>query len=113
MNFGESKLRMNAFFSIHDQLLSFNLDATQSYHKLKHGQKWCLCLIYFDEKSSYEIVLEKDGSVSIHHKNMHTLPTETFKIKHSLFHEIVSKIFIRDISHCYSFRHQGRSQDSN
>ena len=30
MNFGESKLRMNAFFSIHDQLLSFNLDATQS-----------------------------------------------------------------------------------
>ena len=38
-----------------------------------------LRLIYSDKKSSYENLLEKDNSVSIHHKNIQVLAIEMFK----------------------------------
>ena len=39
-------------------------------------------------------IAEKDGSVFIHHQNTQTLVTEMFKVKHELFPEITSNIFI-------------------
>ena len=41
----------------------------------------CLRLIYSDKKSSSEELLEKDGSVSIHHRNIQALAAERYKVK--------------------------------
>ena len=40
-----------------------------------------LRLIYEDNTSSFEELLLKDGSVTIHHKNLQNLAIEMFKVK--------------------------------
>ena len=39
--------------------------------------------------------LEKDGSVSVHYRNIQSLATEMFQIKHGQSREIVTDIFIQ------------------
>ena len=53
--------------------------------------------------SSYEELLEKDGSVSIHHKNIQSFAPEMFQIKHGHSPEIVSDIFTETTQY-YNFR---------
>ena len=55
--------------------------------------KRCLRLIQNDRLSSYEELLEKDGSVSVHHRNIQSLATEMLQIKHGQSREIVNDIF--------------------
>ena len=52
-----------------------------------------LRLIHNIKLSSYGEVLEKDGSVSIHYKNIQSLAIEMFQIKHGQSPEIVRDIF--------------------
>ena len=44
----------------------------------------CLRLIYNDKNPSYDKLLTKDGSVSIHHRNIKSLSTELSKFKNIL-----------------------------
>ena len=53
--------------------------------------------------SSYKEPLEKDGQVSIQHKNIQSLAIEMFQIKHGKSPEIVSDIFAQTTQH-YNFR---------
>ena len=53
----------------------------------------CLQLIQNDNKSSYEELLEKDGSVSVHCKNIQTLAIEMIQIKNGQSREVVTDIF--------------------
>ena len=62
------------------------------------------CVFHNDKLSSYEEFLEKDGSVSIHHKNIQSLAIEVFQIKHGQSPESVSDISAQTIQH-YNFRH--------
>ena len=55
----------------------------------------CLWLIRNEKLSSYEELLEKDGSVSVHHKNIQSFAIEMFQIKHGQSREIVTDIFTR------------------
>ena len=52
------------------------LHSRKNNNKIKHLHERCLRLIYSDKKSSYENLLEKDNSVSIHHKNIQALAIE-------------------------------------
>ena len=52
-----------------------------------------LKIIYCDKNSSYEELLEKDGSVSIHHKNIQNLAVEMFKVKNELAPMITVTVF--------------------
>ena len=53
-----------------------------------------LRILYQDEKSSFEKLLQKDKSVSVHMKNLQYLATEIFKVKNSLSSIIMNEIFI-------------------
>ena len=49
-------------------------------NKINRLHERCLRLIYNDKKSSFKYLLEKDGSVSIHHRNLRTLAVELLKV---------------------------------
>ena len=51
-----------------------------------------LCIVYQGETSTYDERLEKDGSVSIHHRNLQFLTIETFKVDKG-----IAPVFMNDI----------------
>ena len=65
---------------------------------------------YNDRLSSYEEVLEKDESFSIHPKNIQSRAIEMFQIKHGQFPEIVSDIFTN--STALQFQTKSRFKDT-
>lgn len=46
------------------------LQSRSNNNKIKHLQDRRLRLIYNEKRSSYEDLLKKDGSVTVHHKNI-------------------------------------------
>ena len=74
--------------------------------------KRALSLVYNDFSSSFSELLEKDKSVTIHHRNLQTLAYEIFKVKKNMAPEILTEIFPQKESN-YSLRNsttlQGRS----
>ena len=80
LRFDDHILRFNAFFNAHISYcpLIWMLHSRQNNNKIKHLHERCLRLIHNDKLSSYEELLEKDWSVSIHHKNIQSLAIEMF-----------------------------------
>ena len=74
--------------------LIWMLHSRKNNNKIKHLHERCLRLIYSDKKSSYENLLEKDNSVSMHQKNIQALAIEMFKAKHNLCPEVTGEIFM-------------------
>ena len=73
-------------------------------NKIKHLHESCLQLIYKDKQTSCEDLLIKDGTVSIHHRNIQTLATEMSKVKNEMSPEIVCDIFTQRINNPYNLR---------
>ena len=48
--------------------------------KINRLHERCLHIVYSDKASSFEKLLEKDGSVTKHTRNLQTLATEMFKV---------------------------------
>ena len=82
MDFSKRRLLVNAFFSsqfnycpliwmCHNRMLN---------NRINRLHERCLRIIYNDKHTSFEELLEKDKSVSIHQKNLQVLATEMFKI---------------------------------
>ena len=65
----------------------------QNNKKIKHLHERCSRLIQNDKLSSYEELLEKNGSVSVDHKNIQRLAIEILQIKHGQSREIVTDLF--------------------
>ena len=97
---------MNSFLNAQFNYCSLNwmLQGRKNNNKIKHLHGRCLRLIYSDKKSSYENLLEKDNSVSIHHKNIQALAIEMFKVKHKLCPEITGDIFMERANNQYNLR---------
>ena len=52
-----------------------------------------LRMIYLDETSSFEELLQKDGSVTVHHRNLQLLAIEMFKAVNNMSPDFMKEIF--------------------
>ena len=52
--------------------------------KINHLHERALCIFYEDYNSSFEDLLKRDKSVTIHHSNIQSLAIELFKVKENL-----------------------------
>ena len=58
-----------------------------------------LRIVYNDFKSSSKNLLEKDGTVSVHVKNLEKLATEMLKISKNFSVPIMSELFYQKVNH--------------
>ena len=76
---------------------SINLKINKIHHR-------ALSIVYRDNNLSIESLLEKSGSVTIHHRNLQLLAVVYFKALNNLSPSIMSALFeIKDIK--YELRH--------
>ena len=108
MDFNKKRLAVNAFF-----MAQFNycpliwMCHNRTYkNKINRLHERCLRLIYNDKRSSFEDLLEKDNSVSIHHKNLQALAIEMFKVHTKTSPEIMQEVFQVKEQGNYNLRNQ-------
>ena len=61
--------------------------------KINHIHERALRLVYQDYTSTFEQLLKKDGSLTFHHRNIHHVAIEMFKVKHDLSPPFMKEIF--------------------
>ena len=74
------------------------------YHKINPSHEKCLRIIYNDKISSFEELLFKDGSVSMHHRNLQKRVIEIYKVINRLCPEIMNEVFQFPIQNHYNLR---------
>jgi hypothetical protein len=95
MDFSKKKLLVNAFFLSqfnYCPLIWMNHSRTLK-NKINRLHERCLRLIYCDKISSFEELLEQDGTMSIHHLNIQALATQMYKVSTDKCVPIVKDIF--------------------
>ena len=66
----------------------------ENNRKINRLHERCLKTIYNDKQLSFNELLQKDGSVSIHERNLHVLTTEMYKISNGLSTPLMKDIFL-------------------
>ena len=72
-------------------------------NKINRIHERALRITYKDKSSTFKELLEKDNSVSIHHRNVQKLAIEIYKVLHGFSPPILNDIFV-PVSHPYNFR---------
>ena len=68
-------------------------------NKINRLHERVLRIVYNGFKSSFENLLEKDGTVSMHVKNLQKLATEMFKISKKFFVSLMRELFHQQVNH--------------
>ena len=66
-------------------------------HRINRLHERALRIVYRDETSSFEELLTKDESFTIHERNIQTLAIELYKVYYGLSPEIMNLIFPKNI----------------
>ena len=106
MSIPKRKLLMNSFFTSQFNYcpLTWMCHSRTMNNKINRLHKRCLRIVHSDKTSSFEKLLEKDGSVTIHTRNLQTLATEMFKVYKNLSPAIIANLFhVRQNN--YNLRH--------
>ena len=108
MDFNKKRLAVNAFFMAQFNYCPLMWMCHNRTHKNKINRlhERCFQLIYNDKRSSFEDLLEKDNSVSIHHKNLQALAIEMFKVHTKTSPEIMQEVFQVKEQGNYNLRNQ-------
>ena len=62
-------------------------------NRINNIHERALGLTYKDNQSSFKELLEKDHSLTVHHKNVQALDTEIFQVKNDLAPNIMKDVF--------------------
>ena len=62
--------------------------------KINRIHERALRITYNNKSSSFQDLLDKDNSVTIHHRNIRTLTIETFKVLHGLSPPLLNEVFV-------------------
>ena len=68
----------------------------------------CLKITYCDKQTSFEELLEKDSSVSIHKRNIQILATEMYKVSKEMSPPQITELLVRRNEHPYKLRHNAK-----
>ena len=95
MSIRQRKIIMNAF--IHSQFsycpLIWMCHSRIIHSLINNIHERALRIVYKDNTSSFALLLEKSGSVSIHHNNLQALAIEIYKALHNLSSPLMSELF--------------------
>ena len=92
----KKKILMNAFIESqfsHCPLVWMFCFSRKLNKRMNHIHERGLRIVYEDYTSSFEELLRKNESVSIHHRNVQLVAIEMFKVKNSLCPEIMKDLF--------------------
>ena len=95
MNIKKKKVLMKAFFMAQFSYcpLTWMFHSRKLNNKINKLNERCLRIVYNDNTSSFDELLETDNSVSVHHRNIQVLATELYKIVNGLLPETVKEVF--------------------
>ena len=105
MNVDKKRMIMKAF--IESQFgycpLVWMFHSRSLNNKINRKHERALIITYNDKSSSFQNMLEKDNSVTIHHRNIKILATETYKFLQGLSPPLMNEIFV-ERNNNYSLR---------
>ena len=73
-------------------------------NKMNRIHERCLRIIYYDKKSIFHKLLEKDGSVSILKQNLSFLACEMFKLKRDMIPELIKELILQSRQRRFELR---------
>ena len=103
MNIEKRRTIMNAFFN--SQFSYFPLiwmfHSRLINNKINRLHEICLHIVYIDNQSTFEELLEKDNTAAVHQSNLHFLATELYKDLNDLSPDLMKDVFpLNDDSGC-------------
>ena len=95
MRLSKKRTLMNAFLNslFNYCTLILMCHSRENNNKINRLHKRCLRIIYNDKRSSFNALLEKDDSVTIHERTIKILATEMFKVSKNLVLPQMHEIF--------------------
>ena len=95
MNIEKRKMIMNAFFNsqfsycpliwmFHNRLIN---------NKINRLHERCLRIVHNDNQSTFEELLEKDNTVSVHQRNLQFLAIELYKVINGISPDLMKEVF--------------------
>ena len=101
MNISKRRIFMNSFFDSHFNYcpLVWMFHSRSINNKINRLNERVLRIVYNEFKTSFKNLLEKDGTVSIHVKNLQKLATEMFKISKNFSVPLMSELFYQKVNH--------------
>ena len=108
MPFQKRKLLVNAFFTSQFSYcpLTWMFHSRKLNNKINRLHGRCLRVVYNDRLSTFQELLNKDNSVSIHHRNIQCLATEMFKVHLGEAPQILNEVFPLSEPSAYNQRFQ-------
>ena len=61
-------------------------------NKTNHLHEFSLCIVYKDNNRSFRDLLKKDNSITAHHRKVHSLDIELFKVRENFSNKIMKDI---------------------
>lgn len=98
LSISKKRKLMNAFFKCHFSYcpLIWMFHSRTLEHKINRLHERCLRLVFSDTTSSFKELLQMEGSINFHMKNLQLLAIELFKAKNNLSPSFTNEIFIRN-----------------
>ena len=95
MNIKKRRTMMNAFFNSQFRYcpLIWMFQSRLINNKINKLHERCLRIVHSDNQSTFEELLEKDNTVSVHQRNLQFLAAELYKVLNGLSPDLMKNVF--------------------